>query len=409
MEYADLIPFYPSPKSESFYEDLYRKKEFYELREPSQDSYFSHQKIVSRYLSNWTLYPSLLVIHETGTGKSGVASAVFDGLKPHYPGMKCFYISNNETLLENFKNEVFALSQWIQHKKKHSIPYKRAVLSQESSRITSQRNALLKDAGFVFYTYYRLASELHKEGISKPVVRQWTNQLIIMDEVHHLVSGTLEIPEEDKKKVSFDPYQELSSLLDQLPVKKLVCMTATPMRNSPEEIIPLLNLVLPKEERFPPVELFRRDYFHVNPTPSGVPFYHWKSEERQHDFVTKIRGYVSVVRQRIPFPIVYEGHIFEPMQYFRLTVLEMHKTQAQGYERAFQMDRTSKTEHTSFYSHSQQASLFVFPDHSFGTRTTLFFHKNQFTNHFNDVTGMRPFSMKSRDEYTRSDYERNCS
>jgi len=404
VDYVDMIPYYPSLEKDSFYEDLYRKKEFYELREKCQNGYFSHQKIVARYLSNWTLYSSLLVIHETGTGKSGVACAVLDGLKLHYQDMKCLYVSNNDTLLENFKNEIFELSSWMQQQKKQSLIYKKAILSQDSSKISSARNLLLKEAGFVFFTYYRFASELNKGG--KTSHRSWINQLIILDEVHHLVSGTVDIPEEDKKKVAFDSYKEIITFIDQLPIKKLLLMTATPMRNSPEEIVPLLNLTIPKTEtRFPiQAEIFRKEYFRLTPTSSGIPLYEWKSPEDRQKFANMLRGYVSVVKQKIPFPIVYEGTIFSPMEYYRLVAVEMEHQQMQGYRRAYQLDRSSISD-TSFYSHSQQASLFVFPDGSFGTQPTLFFQKHLFTPHFSDVTSMKPFVLKSRHEYISSDYE----
>ncbi|NBX88364.1 MAG: hypothetical protein EBQ97_07610, partial [Bacteroidetes bacterium] len=61
--------------------DIYKKREFYDLRNPSFfNGFFSHQWMIARFISNWTLYESLIIIHDTGTGKSGAASATFCGL-----------------------------------------------------------------------------------------------------------------------------------------------------------------------------------------------------------------------------------------------------------------------------------------------------------------------------------------
>ena len=82
MKFIDFFPSYPSLKNPNFYQQLYEKKEFYDLSEKGkQGTFLNHQLIPSRFLSPWTFYQSLLLVHDTGTGKSGCAASTLDVLK----------------------------------------------------------------------------------------------------------------------------------------------------------------------------------------------------------------------------------------------------------------------------------------------------------------------------------------
>ena len=397
MELNEFIPYYPSISSTNFYNELVKKKEFYDLRhqDMNDSSYFSHQKIIARFISNWTLYNSVFLIHETGTGKSGVACACFDRLKLFNPNLKCLYISNNDTLLENFKNEIFNLSIIIKEKLKNQKK-----LSIDEIFL---RNSILKECGFEFITYYRFASQFSKSN--KKSYEFWNNQLIILDEVHHLTSNTLEI---DLKATTtttqpLDVYSEIVKFLDHLSFKKLLVMTATPMRNSPDEIAPLLNIVLKPKNRFN-LSSFVNDFFNLKDTSSGISLYSWKSDQIRNVFITKIKGYISFVKQNIPFPIVHPGLILSPMNHYRLFTSCMEKTQMTGYINAYTLDHTSGKD-VGFYNNCQQASLFVFPDLSFGIKDSIskYFKNNRFTPQFIQESKLIEFKSKSRNDYTSKD------
>jgi superfamily II DNA or RNA helicase len=191
MNLDQLLPEYPSIDSPSFYMDIYKKREFYDLRNPDLyfDGFYSHQWMIARFISNWTLYESLIVLHDTGTGKSGVAAATFTGLKKYNPGLQTLYVSNNDTLLNNFKEEIFMLSPLLYDPELKEN-------SESVDEYTRNRNAILSKAGFTFKTYYKLSQELRKGGDLK---NEWNRQFIIMDEIHHLVSHDVEIPPKERK------------------------------------------------------------------------------------------------------------------------------------------------------------------------------------------------------------------
>jgi len=396
MNLDQLLPEYPSIDSPSFYMDIYKKREFYDLRNPDLyfDGFYSHQWMIARFISNWTLYESLIVLHDTGTGKSGVAAATFTGLKKYNPGLQTLYVSNNDTLLNNFKEEIFMLSPLLYDPELKDN-------SESVDEYTRKRNAILSKAGFTFKTYYKLSQELRKGGDLK---NEWNRQFIIMDEIHHLVSHDVEIPPKERKmkkdlirgerEVS-TPYDDILKFIHSLDFKKMLLMTATAMRDSPSEIAPLINLVLRPTQQIPIGKKFINYFFEKLEICSKVHLLGWKDGKEQ-EFLEKIKGFVSVVKQRVDIPITYVGKIYSPMKYFKLFATVMKNQQMVGYRNAFKLDTSTAVvgKKSSFYSHSQQASLFVFPDGSFGILPkdkNSFMNKKYFNKKFIQATGLVPF------------------
>lgn len=378
MELADFIADYPEVSSADFYEDIYRKKEFYDLRAqedtPSKRAgrpFFDHQDIIARFISHWTLYTSLFLIHDTGTGKSGSATAVFDGLVQYRPDLKTLYLSNNDTLLENFKTEILRRSPFLQEKWKATTQK----VEVDEDNFVLYRNRVLREANIHFYTYSKFGSVLAKGRTQ--YITMYQNSLIIMDEVHHLIVHELE------KGTTIDTaYHEIHTFVHAVRHKKLLIMTATPMRNSPREIAPLFNLLLPLHQQLPVSEVFETEFFTRN-TDSILPVLEWKPTMESR-FKKAVQGYVSVVKKKVDVKVRYMGTIYAPMRHFPLAVHVMSAHQTLGYEKAFgkdtQLSVGKKKMDASFYSHSVQASLMVFPDGSYGIKNTKkYFAGNGFT------------------------------
>lgn len=388
MELADYIPDYPDVSTGDFYQDIYRKKEFYDLAAKKEApikrehrAFFDHQDIIARFISHWTLYTSLFLIHDTGTGKSGSATAVFDGLVQYRPNLKTLYLSNNDTLLENFRTEVLRRSPYLQQKWK--------VLTEkveiDADNFVLYRNRLLREADIHFYTYSRFGSLLAKGRTQ--YINMYQNSLIIMDEVHHLIIHELETA-----KTLDTAYHEIHTFLHAVRNKKLLIMTATPMRNSPREIAPLLNLLLPLDQQFPISDAFETEYFTRN-TASILPVLEWKPT-RETRFKKTIQGYVSVVKKRVDVKVRYKGIVYSPMKHFPLSAHVMSTHQTQGYQKALTKDTEmlagKKKVDASFYSNSVQASLMVFPDGGYGIKNTQkYFSGGSFNPLFYKESGLR--------------------
>jgi hypothetical protein len=71
----------------------------------------AHQVNIARYMSQWTMYDSLLLHHEMGTGKSAVTVSMIELFRAQDSEYKkVIYISHNQTQLDNYKREIFKFS-----------------------------------------------------------------------------------------------------------------------------------------------------------------------------------------------------------------------------------------------------------------------------------------------------------
>ena len=114
MDFVDFFPKYETISNPNFYQNLYEQKEFYDLVGPGKiKSFYHHQLIPQRFLSPWTFYQSLFLVHDTGTGKSGCVASILDLLKHHNTSMPFIYVTNNDTLVKNFKQEILKLCPWV--------------------------------------------------------------------------------------------------------------------------------------------------------------------------------------------------------------------------------------------------------------------------------------------------------
>lgn len=378
----EYFPLYPSFYDPSFYMDIYRKREFNELKglDVTDPYYFPHQKIIARYISNWTLYQNLLLVHDTGTGKSASAAAVYDGLAAFRPDLKTLYLVNNDSTLENFKNEVVMRSKRLSNQFQDYLKKKK---EYDPERMDMLRSKFLKEKRFEFYTYGRFSRMLETE--MEALLKQWSYQLLILDETHHLILQDLEKKKPVKKTLliadkEYQPnYKKIKMFLHSLPHKKCLFMTATPMRNSPIEISPLLNLILPIDKQLPTDDKFVQTFLTEKNKVGNVSIYEWQSSKAQYEFQNLIKGYVSVVRQQEDVRSRYIGYIYPPMQYYPLFMTQMSSFQSDIYFKALQLDTKKINEggsSISFYSNSIQVSLMVFPDGSYGIKNT----KKYFTN-----------------------------
>lgn len=348
--YEDYVPEYPSIHEEDFYRRLVEKKEFWT---DESEIFFRHQINIARYLSQWTLFDSLLVYHEMGTGKSGVTVALSENLRGMYK--RVIYITHNETQIQNYKNEILKFS-----------PRLAAALAREEIKDQDRRrmrwNKILANDGYEFYTMGTIYSEFNKR--MQMVKERYDYSIIIVDEAHHLVQTN---KEEDKRS-----YETLVALLDEIEHKKCLIMTGTPVRDQIDEIVPLLNLVLQQKlDR----SSFIHDFFSVSDNIKvlddiALPIYEWKdgAKKRFQDF---IRGRISYLRREMTnIDIRYIGRVCPPMKSLILAVNPMLPGSIQNsvYLDVFEKEVGGDKKKACFYSKSKQASLFVFPDQTIGDK-----------------------------------------
>ena len=101
MDISDFLPIYPEIDQGNvtiydvpFNQAIYNKKEFYELKlqsteaRPEKGELTRHQKVISRFMSTYTPYDSLLLFHAMGTGKTCSALGAAEQIKSENNGIK---------------------------------------------------------------------------------------------------------------------------------------------------------------------------------------------------------------------------------------------------------------------------------------------------------------------------------
>lgn len=233
-----MIPFvYPpfsyegEPDTMSNY--LFHLQEFRELAsdQKKQDKQFlNHQKLIARFISPYTdgntRYQNLLVIHDVGTGKSGIVCCVFEEYYKFFKKEFNFiYLSNNDVTKNNFIEEFLKLSPVFQ--KVHEKLDKRKFDSQRIY-ITKYSNTDLT----------RLQEKIKKNNHLETI--------IFVDEVHNIVNRDC-IKEQEEEEDTRHKIERIRRFLNQFPKKRTLFLTGTPIRHAVDEIIPIFSLLSEKE------------------------------------------------------------------------------------------------------------------------------------------------------------------
>ena len=218
-------------------ETLLKSQEFTELSciFPTKNFFLNHQQIISRYISPYrTDVQSILVVHSTGTGKSGVASSLFEEFYSFYSTDFVFlFLGPNQVIVDNFKHELMKLS---------------SVYRDISNIARKTKN--------IFFSKYSRAdlevlSSIMQNLKDLPIV-------VIVDEAHNLIDIKQTKETTDDDRLETQRYQSLVRFLSTLPRRRVIYMTATPIRHCITEVIPLMNLLLSSDEKLP-MNLFQKE------------------------------------------------------------------------------------------------------------------------------------------------------
>ena len=135
------------------------------------------------------------------------------------------------------------------------------------------------------------------------------------------------------------------------------------MKDSPEEISSVMNLLLPLDQQLPT----GNDFIETFLTRKGDDLYTVKKDKIQ-ELKHKFKGRVSFVKSLQSSQVKKEfigGTKDMGLKYFKVNTVEMSTFQTQAYTKAVKEDADGEK---GVYSRSRQASLFVFPDGSYGPK-----------------------------------------
>ena len=332
---------------------LYYKKEFYdyklskiEKRPEESGQYMNHQIIMARFLSSYTPYKGIMVMHEPGTGKTCLSVAVIEKIKEESSIFRgALILMKGKNLINNYKKELVEKCTYG----KYDIDEDDELTeNKKKRRINKKLSSFYKFQ--TFETFTKLLSKMSDEEIKK----QYSNIIIVIDEAHHLrITNDNGDIEELKGQ-----YNNIFRLLHTVENCKTILMTGTPMIDSPSEIASLMNLILDDKDQLPIGDEFEKEYMKIE--SGGLIINESKSDilkQKLYGKVSFLRSMQSSVKRE------FIGKHLD-LLYFNQYALDLKEFQLNVYKKALQEDREMK----GIYINSRESSLFVFPNGTYGRK-----------------------------------------
>lgn len=327
--------------------------------------YFKHQIITHRILRMFDRY---FLIHEMGTGKTcsivGFTEMISDLvasnevpniMKPRY---KHIYILTANAVVGEIEYQIACKCSKPRTYDLESIDKLKSSSSQKA-QITVQihkRYTVTTYHKFIIELLSKMPGDKDKnkklfveDKITNDVLyfmaKEISDCVIWIDEVHNLrVKG-----EDENDRDKDRRYNILNDIFHEMRNSKLILSSATPMINKPEELGPILNLLLPYEKQIP------SDFDWNNTTLEDLEYY-----------VQGLISFVRSIQNNVNFREEGEYSISDCVKRkipLKLYPSYMSDFQSQAYERAKQ----STLEGDAVLVDERNASLFVYPDGSWGS------------------------------------------
>jgi hypothetical protein len=231
-------------------------------------------------------------------------------------------------------------------------------LTQETIDRRTTKNV---NRNYQIETFYTFAKKIKSLSVAS-IENLYSNRYIFVDEAHRLREQTS--PEEEEKGEKVEVYREIFKFFHSVKNCKMLLMTATPMKDKPTEICPLLNLLLPLTNQMIQENLFDGSGNIKNPV----------------QLIYYFKGIVSFVRQEGgKLKVEYEGTVAPTMRQIKTVRLPMLDIQNTQYKIDYDTERVDKenieniqdieqeneedekVEKSTLYKKSKNDSLFVFP------------------------------------------------
>lgn len=344
-------------KDESFQESIFKKKEFYDYKLERNEDFpskkgdlFNHQVIISRFLSSNTLYDRLLLFHEMGSGKTCTALSVCEKIREENSTIDAaIVIAKNSSMIENFIQELaFKCTDGRYIPKDYDTfndDVKNRRLRKEYRKFYRFELYDSKNKKWTKNTYEIFAKKLSKMSI-KDMKKEYSNKIFILDEIHNIKTQ----PNKDDKE-KLDIYKQFLKLFHNIENSKVMLLSGTPMTDSFLEISDVMNLLLPTDMLMPRLGKFIEEF---------VDGRNLKNVRKLKEYFTGRVSYLKADRSSID--INYNGMLINPLKHFYTLPMKMSELQTKVYLSTF------NEESKGIYLQTEQASLLIYPDNSYGNK-----------------------------------------
>ncbi|CCA61377.1 hypothetical protein AV955_gp020 [Diadromus pulchellus ascovirus 4a] len=278
----------------------------------------THQRVVANVTKGSSNVDSLLIVHDMGTGKTCTAvNSIEQNINDGLYGMKrALVLNKGKAILGNFVSELVNKCTT-----RYNVGNERA-------------NRKIWSRLYEMNTFEIFAKTVQKMSDSA-IVQRYNETFIVVDEVHNILNESGLV------------FTQLMRVVKLLPRKRLLLMTGTPVRDTPSDFLPIMNLLC--QTSISPSE-FEDEFIDENGTP-------------KKPFLDLVKNRVSYLRAPRPDLEVRFGGSLVPGLNGMYKVHVMSPLQERSYLRAFKVDERGR----GVYNSSRQAIRFVFPDGTFGS------------------------------------------
>ena len=267
------------------------------------------QIFLKNFMSNNTIYNSILLFHGTGTGKTCSAITIAENYNNNYKFIdKKPIVLSPTNIIQNWKDTIYDNT-----KKDNQCTgniYNNKIINSNNI-INESRNIIKKNYDIMGYRKFsnlilkRLDLDLSLKPTkfqAKKITEYFDNRLIIIDEVHNI-----------RDEMETKDIMKLLKLIVKYSTNiKLILLSATPMYNSSFEIVNIINLMLLNDNRESEL-IDKKDIFDENGSLLKIPN---DKGINPVDLLNRIlRGYISYSRGENPktFPMrLYPKNIEYP-------------------------------------------------------------------------------------------------
>ena len=354
LKLSNFISSYPDINDTNFTKQLFQKKELYDLILDSEEKVsdnnivLKHQKIISIFLSSYTMYNSLLLFHSMGTGKSIAAIYTAQSILQERFGInKIYFCTNTDIIRDNLINELLIWDPSLKPADFFSLTE-----NEKKRRIKKK----LEENNYFFLTFIEMYNEYNKTGKQ---ANKYKNSLLIFDEIHDVTKSDLYI----KSKTGVtnkDKYNTIKDIIHKVTVKtpssKVLLMSGTPMTDKASEISKVLNLIVPT--KLSEDDKFNKDFLDEDNIMS--------QEDKIEEFNKLTKGYISYLKNQKSISTKFIGDTITSdfVNIFKIQCIK-DGNQDQVITDLLQ-NKQPITQQDALGSNIKQAGLFVFPDNTFG-------------------------------------------
>lgn len=238
----------------------------------------------------------------------------------------------------------------------------------ESKRMRLLRQSVKKEC-YRFATYQTLAKHIKSliiNGIDstdpdytkktyRNIIDRYSNMIFVFDEVHHLR------PKLKMNKSEQETYEMMKILCQVTHNRKIILMSGTPIRDRPEEVASIMNLILPLNKQLPLGKDFVKEYLYMTDDETYIV-----NQNKIDKLKEYFAGRVSVLKSmESEVKKEFVGRKVGDLRHFKVEIDSMSELQTQAYQEAYKKDTQKAGEdqirQEGFYSSSRQAILMAIP------------------------------------------------